>query len=498
MNKYGVLVLSVVMWLTACTDLAEPNAVESSSVTVYPSPESSPTPASSIGWSLAPVASGQGVEEAAVFDPDKDAPYRFLILDTSGEIHPWNVQLPSTWKPGLVSDTELVIVIAEQLKPLNSQQYTDGGTITRYQHVVTATIREARTGFTVAEKSFIGAEPGPFPSTRFTQTQLVGTRIDFQDLSEWLNTEAAQVLKIYQPPVHVFRHNSHFVQVVAFSPDGQIMATGTNWGEVFLWRVEDGALLNQIAGYGNGISVDALAFSPDRRQLVSGGSNGILKIWDVSTGDLIATVDEIGRNIRFFSQIIFSPDSQLIVAVAGNAGGQSVYVVRGSDFEPLTSVGGSRAAFSKDGMTLFVYNNEFMNTFQINAEEVSFISRVEFYPWLGLPVFSPEMDMMASRGPDGELTFWRVSDGQKLQTLGEQSQDIVSIAFSPDGLLLATGFPDGTVSIWRVSDGEILTTLIGQLREVRSIAFSLDGKFLASGSIDGTVRMWSLEEILEE
>jgi WD40 repeat protein len=92
----------------------------------------------------------------------------------------------------------------------------------------------------------------------------------------------------------------------------------------------------------------------------------------------------------------------------------------------------------------------------------------------------------------------RISDGQKLRTLGPLSQDSVRVAFSPDGLLLAAGFPENGVSIWRVSDGEILTTLTGHLREVRSIAFSPDGKFLASASYDSTVRMWSLEEILEE
>jgi hypothetical protein len=390
MNKYGALVLIVVMCLTACTDLAEPNAVESSSVTAYPSPESSPTPTSSIGESLAPVASGQGVEEAAVFDPDKDAPYQFFILDTSGEIHPWNDQLPSTWKPGQVSDTELVIVIAEGLDTLNSQKYTDGGTMTRYRREVIATIREAHTGFVVAEKSFIGAAPGPFPSTRTTKTQLVGPQIDFECLNNWLNTEVAQLLEIYQPPVHVF-HNHGLLEVVVFSPDGKTMATGNFSGDIFLWRVEDGTLLYEIDAYGSRRDVTALAFSPDGRQLASGSSlGGILKIWDVSTGDLIATVDDLGINLHHLTQIVFSPDSQFIFAVP--SGRHVVYVVRCSDFEPLTHIYGSRVAFSKDGLTLLVYDDGTMDTYQINGEEVSHISEVEFSSRLNPPVFSPEMD----------------------------------------------------------------------------------------------------------
>ena len=56
---------------------------------------------------------------------------------------------------------------------------------------------------------------------------------------------------------------------VAFSPDGQTLASGSRDYTVRLWRAADGTLLRTLKGHTE--DVYSVAFSPDGKTLASGG-----------------------------------------------------------------------------------------------------------------------------------------------------------------------------------------------------------------------------------
>ena len=86
---------------------------------------------------------------------------------------------------------------------------------------------------------------------------------------------------------------------LAFSPDGQTLASGggvtTNvngeWiyhESIKLWRVSDGACLQTLTGHTN--MVYSVAFAPDGQTLASGSEDHTIKLWRVSDGACLQTL----------------------------------------------------------------------------------------------------------------------------------------------------------------------------------------------------------------
>ena len=81
-------------------------------------------------------------------------------------------------------------------------------------------------------------------------------------------------LTIQGQPVHV--------RTLTFSPDGKILAGGSNGGFIHLWNAQTGTELFTLRGHRNRIS--ALAFSPDGKTLAGGNRDGEISLWHTGNG----------------------------------------------------------------------------------------------------------------------------------------------------------------------------------------------------------------------
>jgi len=142
----------------------------------------------------------------------------------------------------------------------------------------------------------------------------------------------------------VHKGEDHFAVNIVFSPDGSLLAEAIEWGGgegVNIWRMMDRKLLYSFPppehGHGAHFNTQAEAFvtfSPDGQMVATGTKDQpVIRIWDLKTGELIKDLDTVveinkqdestGQTITAYyvpdvEAVAFSTDSKIIAISGGN------------------------------------------------------------------------------------------------------------------------------------------------------------------------------------
>jgi WD40 repeat protein len=245
------------------------------------------------------------------------------------------------------------------------------------------------------------------------------------------------------------------VKSLACSPDGQILATASDDHTIKLWNLNTYQEIFNLCGHSH--AVKSVAFSPDGQTLASGSWDKTVKIWDVSTGEEIFTLN--GHQLQV-SSIAFSPQGELL------------------------------ATASLD-RTIRLWQ---LPTKKLkNRPEYTLLASFSGHTWAVLSVaFSPNGKILATGSDDNTIKLWEVNTGQVIATLSGHSWSVVALAFSADGATLISASWDQTVKLWQVSTAVEIATLSGHVDSVFTIAVDPFTQLIASGSKDKTIKLWQI------
>ncbi len=290
----------------------------------------------------------------------------------------------------------------------------------------------------------------------------------------------------------VFTGTFGVILSVTFSPDGALLAAGTENGEIRLWHITDGKPQFIYEGHGSH-SVNTVTFHPyNNNLLASGGGDQTVRVWNVTTGQCLHLFKGHSSGIR---SVVFHPNRKIIASSSSDHTirfwsldtGDCVKVLSGHT-DTVRSI-----SFSLDGQVLAsashdqtikiwdVESGQCRTTLQGHSHRVTSVA------------FSPrKQHLLVSGSSDKTIRVWNIKTGLCLTSLTGHSDSIRSITFSPDGHILVSGSGDQSIRIWQIDTGKCIHTISGHSDGIWSIAFSPSREILASGGRDQTVRIWDL------
>ena len=273
---------------------------------------------------------------------------------------------------------------------------------------------------------------------------------------------------------------------VAFSPDGKLLASGSQDTMVKLWDIESRLLLGTRE---HGGPVTSVAFSSDGKTLASGSEDNTIKLWDVVSLELNATLTGHSNTV---SSVAFSPDSMMLASVSRDG---MVKLWSLQTHETMATLRGHSSAivdvaFSLDGKVLASSGLDgklklwdlpaAMRQDSLEGQRVAFSTQDDGA--------SPQETLMVwhSRG------LLRIYDAANVQrTIQEFAHPDGCVTRSPDGKCLAMGGRDGSVQVQCIGTGE--TSVLPERHDgsVRHVVYAPNGKTLASVG-DDSLMLWDL------
>lgn len=297
--------------------------------------------------------------------------------------------------------------------------------------------------------------------------------------------------------------HSYVVWSVAFSPDGNRLATASGDTLIKLWNVRTGREEATLKGHSHQVS--CVAFSPDGSILASGGSYGdnSVRLWQ-ATSPWRCTVLPIPTEV--ITSLAFSRDGKTLTIGSRDKMVHLWDVAEKKERPPLKEDKEIESlAFSPYGEYLAVGTNDSLKLWDTATYRIAKTLKAEDMSYKSL-AFTPDGKSLITGGSDGGrnmLICWNLETLTERWHASTHDGVIYSVAVHPSGkYVVSPGYwqasSTGLLQIWDAMEGKELVRFDAHMHDVVAIAFSPDGKILATGGggPGGTTRLWDFDQLL--
>jgi WD40 repeat protein/transcriptional regulator with XRE-family HTH domain len=321
------------------------------------------------------------------------------------------------------------------------------------------------------------------------------TGYDFSHLDLWhaclqdlnlhrVNFQGANLTK------SIFNQTFALVFAVAFSPDGQILATGDSHGEIRLWQAHNQQLITILKGHTNWIF--SLAWSSDGQTLASSSIDRTVRLWNIKSGQCLNICQGHRDSVWKIAwhptkPIVASAGADQTIRLWDTLSGQCLEILNGHQnwiWSLAWSPDGAFLASGSDDETIRLWeahSGKFLSAIELPNDRIRSIA------------WHPDGKKIAIGGINFYITIWDIASNQCEHILEGHQDWLRMVAWSPDGKILASTSDDRTIRLWDVDRQRCLKILQGHSGPVWSVAWNADGRKLVSGGFDRTVRFWDTD-----
>jgi len=224
------------------------------------------------------------------------------------------------------------------------------------------------------------------------------------------------------------------ISQVRFSPNNQLLATGSWSGTVKLWNVPACTSVRSLRGHSDRVGGVAwhpgatLSHGPDLVNLASGGGEGSVNLWSINSESPLSVMK--GHQDRV-CRVAFHPSGDYVASASFDTTWR------------LWDVNTAKELLLQEGHSKEVYSVEFQN----------------------------DGALIASGGLDAIGRIWDLRTGKTAMVLDGHIQAIFATAFSPNGYQVATGAGDDTIRIWDMRAIKSIYTIPAHVSNVSDIRF---------------------------
>ncbi|MFC1536775.1 TIR domain-containing protein [Pseudomonadota bacterium] len=281
----------------------------------------------------------------------------------------------------------------------------------------------------------------------------------------------------------------------AFSPNGDLIVTTCEDGQVRLWDSWSGKKVRVFSEHE--LKTTSAVFSPDGKTVASASADGTVRLWDPISGRETRPFLEHSLPIR---EVFFSFDGDQVITISqlqsvsleaqelslwNTNGGGAIWTVA-----PKNSV--LTASFTPDGRGVVTVDASGIAQFWDRLSGQQYDHRLvgdgRYVTTAGLNLAH---NIIALGYDDGAGKAFRFSTGAPLADFHGHKGAILDIKIAQSGDRVVTGGSDGSTRIWDAYSGRSIGMLAGHQREVVNVAFNVNGKRITTASSDNTVRVWT-------
>lgn len=227
----------------------------------------------------------------------------------------------------------------------------------------------------------------------------------------------------WKSETYVLKQQGHFfdLNVLDYSPDGQIVATGSDDNKLKLWNTTTGFCYVTFSQHTGPIT--GVKFTSNGSAVLSASLDGTVRAFDLDRY----------KNFRVLS----TPNPVQFISLALDPSGQIV------------------CAGTLDPFSIFVWSLQTGRLTDVLSGHEGPVTSLSFSAGSG------EL-MLASASWDHTVRLWNVYQAKSFIEPLAHSHDVLAVAFRPDGKQLCSATLNGCLNFWNAHDGTLIATIEGQ------------------------------------